>query len=154
MRTEQSGLDVKLPQAATGKATKVEDLVVSIDENRQVYWGNQPIALEELSTMVESQLRKNPNSRFIVQADRTVQYDDLVKVLDKARLAGGTKVALAVKPAESPELSINEGISTKPTIFAPVVFVIDFIPHFSFADPLVSLWQGRGYCHSWGDRAS
>lgn len=103
MRTEQSGLDVKLPQAATGKATKVEDLVVSIDENRQVYWGNQPIALEELSTMVESQLRKNPNSRFIVQADRTVQYDDLVKVLDKARLAGGTKVALAVKPAESPE---------------------------------------------------
>jgi biopolymer transport protein ExbD len=103
MRTEQTGLDVKLPQATTGKATKVEDLVVSIDETKQVYWGNQPITLDELTARIQGQLQTNPNSRFIIQADRTVQYDDLVKVLDQARVAGGTKVALAVKPAKEPE---------------------------------------------------
>mgnify|MGYP000879895463 CR=1 FL=1 len=100
MRTDQTGLDVKIPQASTGEAINVEDLVISIDAQRQLYWGNQLIPLGELPGMIEGQLLKNPNSRFIVQADRTVQYDDLVQVLDRARLAGGTKVALAVKPAE------------------------------------------------------
>ncbi len=101
LRHGQAGIDVNLPQAVSGKAMQVQDFVISVDDNKELYWGNQPLAIGELGPKIESQLRKNPNSRFIVQADRNLRYYDLVKVLDKARLAGGTKVALAVQPAES-----------------------------------------------------
>jgi biopolymer transport protein ExbD len=99
--SQQTGMDVKLPQAETGEATAVEDFIISVDADRQLYWQGQPIALAELESMIKMQLQENPQSRFIVQADRTIQYDDLVKVLDRARLAGGTQVALAVQPLES-----------------------------------------------------
>ncbi|NLC45806.1 MAG: biopolymer transporter ExbD [Firmicutes bacterium] len=99
--SQQKGMDVKLPQAETGEATAVEDFIISVDADRQLYWQGQPIALAELESMIKMQLQENPQSRFIVQADRTIQYDDLVKVLDRARLAGGTQVALAVQPLES-----------------------------------------------------
>ena len=99
--SQQTGMDVKLPQAETGEATAVEDFIISVDADRQLYWQGQPIALAELESMIKMQLQENPQSRFIVQADRTIQYDDLVKVLDWARLAGGTQVALAVQPLES-----------------------------------------------------
>ena len=99
--SQQTGMDVNLPQAETGEATAVEDFIISVDADRQLYWQGQPIALAELESMIKMQLQENPQSRFIVQADRTIQYDDLVKVLDRARLAGGTQVALAVQPLES-----------------------------------------------------
>lgn len=98
--TERAGMEVKLPSAATGSATSTEDIVISIDDAKKIYWGDQGIPLEQLEALITRQLEKNENSRFIVQADRTVQYDDLVQVLDSARLAGGTKVALAVRPKD------------------------------------------------------
>ena len=58
--SQQTGMDVKLPQAETGEATAVEDFIISVDADRQLYWQGQPIALAELESMIKMQLQENP----------------------------------------------------------------------------------------------
>ncbi|MGE5593860.1 MAG: ExbD/TolR family protein [Betaproteobacteria bacterium] len=94
-RTNPMGLAVRLPRAATATPQDSAAIVVVIDRAGDVYLNNRRIAVDGLRADIEKSVRANPNQLVIIRADSSTRYSRLVEVMDAARLAGATRLALA-----------------------------------------------------------
>lgn len=104
-RTNPAGLTVKLPRAVTATSQETAGIVVVIDRAGDVYLENRRMTLDGLRQDIERSVEANPNQFVIIRADRDARYSRLVEVMDAARLAGATRLALAAerKSAEGAE---------------------------------------------------
>jgi biopolymer transport protein ExbD len=107
--TRQQSISVDLPQAGTGEPQMRDMLVVSLDEFNQVYIEQKVMgSLEELvkptakkqqfEAVLKNYKSTNPNGLMVVYAPRTVIYNDVMRLLDRLRSLGGSRVALATIP--------------------------------------------------------
>lgn len=94
-RTNPAGLTIKLPRAVTATPQESAGIVVVIDRAGDVYLNNRRITLQGLRYDIEKSVQKNPNEVVIIRADSATRYSRLVEVMDAARLAGATRLALA-----------------------------------------------------------
>jgi biopolymer transport protein ExbD len=105
----QQSISVDLPEAGTGEPQMRNMLVVSLDEFNQVYIDRTVMgSLEELVEPTDKKQRfeaalrnyrtNNPSGLMVVYAPRTVIYNDVMRLLDRLRTLGGSRVALATIP--------------------------------------------------------
>ncbi len=100
--SSRTGLPVDLPQAKTAETQKSK-VMVSVDRDGRIFYEESPVTAEELEVRLKQAFAQQPQVLVIVNADRRVVYDRVVQVLDVARSAGISNLALAVKkekPAE------------------------------------------------------
>jgi biopolymer transport protein ExbD len=93
-----SGLPVNLPKAATGQQPASESAAVTITPDGKVFIDKQEIARENIRSALQQRLSANPELLVVINADERVEHGLVVKVMDDARRAGVTKLAIAVKP--------------------------------------------------------
>ncbi len=96
-RTNPAGLNIKLPRAVTATPQEQTRIVVVIDRQGQVYLNDRRTSIEGLRQDIGRSITKDPNEVVIIRADTTTRYSRLVEVMDAARLAGATRLALAAE---------------------------------------------------------
>ena len=63
-----------------------------------IFLNKEPITLQEISQRVQTGLAKDPELLAVINADDHAIHGAVVEVMDKVRLAGISRLAIAVKP--------------------------------------------------------
>lgn len=93
----ESGLKINLPKAATAEASPTASLMVSLNQQGELFLMEEPVDLNGLKANLEREAVLNPGVRVTVAADGQVAYEQVIGVLDAVKQSGITKVALAAQ---------------------------------------------------------
>lgn len=94
----EQGIDVNLPTAEPKKIDVADVLTVTVSSNERVYLENQRVTLEELEERLSNIHTANADAAVLIKADAGIQYGRVIEVLDAARGAGVTRLAMGTKP--------------------------------------------------------
>ncbi len=90
----ETGVDVDKPTAVSTQTLQSSVLLIAITESREVIYGGTSIGIEGVRTTLMQALKRDPRP-LVIQADKSVPTDLLVKVIDEAKMAGVEKVSIA-----------------------------------------------------------
>jgi len=90
----ETGVDVQKPTAVSTKSLQNSVLLIAITASREVVYGGTNIGVEGVRSTLAQAIRNDPKP-LVIQADKTVPTDLLVKVIDQAKLAGVESVNIA-----------------------------------------------------------
>jgi biopolymer transport protein ExbD len=103
LKTGQSGVEVELPKTVNMGKSVQNTVVISITKEERIYFGKEPVRLEELGQRAAGELRQDPGSRFVVKPDAAVPYAELIKVMDALAGAGVEQPLLGVDRGQIPK---------------------------------------------------
>lgn len=84
----QTGVKVKLPGSKTNEQSEPTKMIVTITSAGVVYAGPDQTTLELLSGKLLELKGANEEGSLIIRADKTVQIDLVIKVIDAAKSVG------------------------------------------------------------------
>ncbi|MGH0035066.1 MAG: ExbD/TolR family protein [Myxococcota bacterium] len=97
---KESGIDVDRPQAVTASKKERGNIMVAITETGQIWIDKRPIDVRAVRANIERLHAENPQGSVVIQADENSRNGLLVRVMDAARQAGVTEVAIAAEVVE------------------------------------------------------
>jgi biopolymer transport protein TolR len=97
-----TGVDVDLP-AAQAPQVEVNDekLLLTVTRDQKVYLGRDEVPYDKLEATLLANERMQREKELYVQADTTVPYGVVVKVIAVVKKAGITKLGLVTDPLAS-----------------------------------------------------
>jgi biopolymer transport protein ExbD len=84
----QTGVKVKLPGSQTNEQAELTQLVVTITSENAIYVGSEQIGIDQLALKLNESLQINYQNNLVIRADKTVQIDWVIKVIDAAKSVG------------------------------------------------------------------
>jgi biopolymer transport protein ExbD len=97
--TVNRGLPVNLPTAATSQKELGETMAITLTQDGELFLNREPIVLQDLGPRLKAALATNAQLMVIINADGQVRHSSVVEILDELRIAGVSRLAIAVKPA-------------------------------------------------------
>jgi biopolymer transport protein ExbD len=94
---KEAGIDVTRPPAATAERKERGNILIAITENDQIWMDRRQVDPRALRANIERLHAENPQGSVVIQADKNSKNGLLVLVMDAARLAGVSNVALAAE---------------------------------------------------------
>jgi biopolymer transport protein ExbD len=91
---EETGVEVDKPEAAASLALEKQSIMIAITSENKVIYGGQEIGLSGVRSVVR-RLTKSEDSPVIIQVDKAVSSEMLVRVIDESKLGGAKKVSLS-----------------------------------------------------------
>ncbi|MGF6190372.1 TonB system transport protein ExbD [Serratia sp. 2723] len=86
---------VDLPASSAKPQPRPEKPVfLSVKADKQLYVGDEPVTAEQLTSVLDQRTQANKETTIFFQADKTVDYETLMSVMDTLRKAGYLKVGL------------------------------------------------------------
>ncbi|WP_413736959.1 TonB system transport protein ExbD [Sodalis sp. RH21] len=86
---------VDLPNSSAAPQPRPDKpIYLSVKGDKQLYLGEQPIAMDTLGNTLDQQTQGNKETTIFFQADKSVDYETLMSVMDNLRKAGYFKVGL------------------------------------------------------------
>ena len=96
--TVYRGMPVSLPRAASGGPAPNESVTITVTGGGDTYLDGQHIEIEALAGALQARQAAAPTLAVVVHADQGVAHGRVVGVLDAARTAGVTRLAIATAP--------------------------------------------------------
>lgn len=96
--TINRGLPVNLPKAASSQKDRRESFNITVTREGDIFLNKEPVALHDIAQRVQTGLAKDPELLAVINADDQAIHGTIVDVMDKIRLAGVSRLAIAVKP--------------------------------------------------------
>jgi len=90
----QTGVKVKLPGAKNNEQSTPSKLVVSITDERRVFIGTQETSVELLALRLSEKVTATQEQNLIIRADKNVEIDLVIKVIDAAKGTGISKFTI------------------------------------------------------------
>ena len=88
-------IKVDLPASSAKLAPRPEKPVfLSVKADQRLYLGEEPVTVEALGPTLDARTHNNKDTTIFFQADKGVDYGDLMSVMDALRAAGYLKVGL------------------------------------------------------------
>jgi biopolymer transport protein ExbD len=98
--TVNRGLPVNLPTAATSQKELGENIALTLTQDGELFLNRELIVLQDLGRRVKAALATNAQLMVIINADGQVRHSSVVEILDELRVAGVSRLAIAVKPVK------------------------------------------------------
>lgn len=96
----KTGLKVNLPKGGAADVTvQAQDLSVAIVSDGRILVSGTVVTMEELKKVLDEQKVKNPETLVVVQADEGVTHGKVVEVMELAKGAGLSQLAIGVREA-------------------------------------------------------
>ena len=89
----QTGVKVKLPGAKNNEQSVPSRLIVTINEQNKMYVGSKEVGIDALAGEL-SKLNTNVEGNLIIRADKSVNIDMVIKVIDAAKGVGIDKFTI------------------------------------------------------------
>lgn len=90
-------INVKLPSTHSAEVALEKDIVVTINAEGKIYLNNVSISLDDLERKLQAKLRAHKDKIVIVRADKGTRHGLVVEVMDRAKLAGAERLAIATE---------------------------------------------------------
>ena len=88
-------IKVDLPASTAKPAPRPEKPVfLSVKAGQRLFLGEEPVSVEALGPTLDARTHNNKDTTIFFQADKGVDYGDLMSVMDALRAAGYLKVGL------------------------------------------------------------
>jgi biopolymer transport protein ExbD len=95
--TINRGLPVNLPKAASSQKDLRESFNITVTQEGTLFLNKEQTSLAELGQQVKAGLEKDPELVVIVSGDDQASHGAIVSVMDEVRLAGVSRLAIAVR---------------------------------------------------------
>jgi len=93
----EPGINLKLPKTKTAEIQTENKIIISIKESGEIFLNNREIKIDELEYELRTLLPLQKDRIVIIRADKESKHGLVVKVLDKAKIAGAEKLAIATE---------------------------------------------------------
>lgn len=93
----ESGVDVNRPSASNASAKVSAGIFVAITANNDIYIDQRVIDAERVEATLERLLIDQPEASLVIQADEHAYNGTVVTVIDAAKGAGISNIALAAE---------------------------------------------------------
>ncbi len=90
----ESGPSVSLPESGS-TSSESKGVVVTVDDTESLFVDGTPTDRETLRMALQSAIAQSDSKRVVLEGDRSVILADVVYILDEARNAGASEVAIA-----------------------------------------------------------
>lgn len=84
----QTGVKVKLPGSKNNEQTEPARLIVTITSGSAVYVGSDQVGMDRLGEKLAEMLKVKNEDNLIIRADKSVQIELVIKVIDAAKSVG------------------------------------------------------------------
>jgi biopolymer transport protein ExbD len=102
LKTAQTGVPVDLPKTTHLGRPEQNTIVVTIAKDTRVYFGTEAVNLSELNRRINTELKKDEQTRVIIKPDASVPYRELIRVMDSLAAAGVQQPLLGVDRQQIP----------------------------------------------------
>ncbi len=103
---DQQGVAIIVPEIESEESELLPDIIVQIDQDGIFYFNRKVVQEDHLLYLLKDKLKSVSNDKVIIQADRRVEYDKVVRAIDTAKLAGAKDILLATKRGQT---AVNSG---------------------------------------------
>ncbi len=93
----EPGIRVKLPGAKSAEVISKKEIVITITREGRIFLNEDLTDLDNLEKSIKIIMQEDPNRIIILRADRGVTVEELVRIMDIARGAGGRKFLIATQ---------------------------------------------------------
>lgn len=90
----QGGVEVNLPEAATREVIVQEGPVITITNNRQIFYDEQTVTMAEMAQRLEPLLPRKSTVPIYLRADEELPYGFVLKVMAAIEKLGFTNLSL------------------------------------------------------------
>ena len=84
----QTGVKVKLPGSKTNEQSEPTRMIVTVTDEGVIYAGPDQVTLEMLPEKLNAMSSLSEEGSLVIRADKTVQIDLVIKVIDAAKSVG------------------------------------------------------------------
>ena len=93
------GMKVDLPKSSAQDIQRdKKDITIVIGQNHELLINQKAVNERELQARLSAQAKENPQTLVIIQADQGVSHGLVVRIMDYAREAGLSRLAIATEP--------------------------------------------------------
>jgi biopolymer transport protein ExbD len=92
----EQGLQVQLPKVVTRENAPSPAVTVALGAGGKLRLMKTDVTREELSARLASEVRKDPNVKVYLKAQKDLSYQEVVEILDTIKQTGVARVALAM----------------------------------------------------------
>lgn len=96
------GIELDLPEATTATAEPERGLRISMGPEGEMFLDGKPVLPQSLDDELRLRAARDPSLPVLLEADDRLGYGAVLDVLDRARIAGLTRVSLATEPRRDP----------------------------------------------------
>ena len=98
------GVNISLPEAVSEPMPSEEEtLVVSINQDNQVFIDDYRVTLDFLQEKIKKTLEGHDNREVFLKADKTISYGMVVRVMSEIKMAGVEKLGMVTEPVSENE---------------------------------------------------
>jgi len=88
-------IELELPESSSAVITEITPITVALNAAGELALNGDAIPLEQLRTAIEPLIAENSDVAITLKSDAHTEVQQLLKVMDEIRAAGGSNVALA-----------------------------------------------------------
>lgn len=94
---EQRVLPIALPQAASGQHDLSKHVPITVNSQGKILVDQEEIPLELLAKRIQAELSRQPETLFLLRADRQAEYGRVITVLDELKRSGVKRISVATE---------------------------------------------------------
>jgi biopolymer transport protein ExbD len=94
---KEAGIEVVKPEAETAVKKERTSMLVAINEHNEVWIDRRNVERSSVQPVIERLYSENPKGALVVQADRESNAETVMFVMEAAREAGITDIAVATE---------------------------------------------------------
>ena len=94
---KQAGIDVFRPEAMTAEQKPTVSVLIAIGPTGEIWIDKKRVDAAAVRAHIERLHAENPKGGLVIQADREAKSEKLMAVLNAARAAGLTEVAISTE---------------------------------------------------------
>lgn len=97
----QNQIEIKLPEVSKEDQPRIENFkqfFITLSSEGVMYFENKVLTTQELKKKIKEQIVKDPDAKFIVAADKSCRFQEVVKVIDLLQKSGAKSLNIATKP--------------------------------------------------------
>jgi biopolymer transport protein ExbD len=97
---KEAGIDVTRPKAETAYKQDKANIFIALSPNGEIWIDRKNVPPSQLKATITKLKAENPQGAVIIQADKESKSKQLMQVMDAARDAGITDIAVATESGE------------------------------------------------------
>jgi len=94
----QPGIKVQLPKSETGEVDTKKQIIISLTEQGGIYLNNEQVSTETLGGKLSALLMEAQDPVVVINADKNVNLQSAVQLLDIAKGVGASRFLIATQP--------------------------------------------------------
>jgi biopolymer transport protein TolR len=96
----RSGMEVELPKSSSQDIQPREGILVTLGKDKRIYINEEPVKPADFSSRMLKIYSNQTGKQVLLQADKAVQYGEVISLMDQIKNLGINNVGLIVEPGE------------------------------------------------------